>query len=42
MEQGAADEHKRRSASLIRMTAFADLMLFPVIGYLAGPMVLNG
>jgi len=42
MEQGAPDEHKRRSASLIRMTALADLMLFPVIGYVAGPVVLNG
>jgi hypothetical protein len=42
MEGHDADEHKKRSASLIRMTALADLMLFPVIGYVAGPMVLNG
>jgi hypothetical protein len=42
LERRAADPQQRRSAGLIRVTAFADLMLFPIIGYVLGPMLLEG
>jgi hypothetical protein len=42
VEQGNADARKKQSAGLIRMVAFTDLLLFPIIGYVMGPMVLNG
>jgi hypothetical protein len=35
------DARKRKSAALIRAAALTDLLLFPVIGYVVGPMVLD-
>ena len=32
---------QQRSAGLMRAVAVADLVMFPIIGYFAGPMVLK-
>ena len=43
-EKDAADSHKPvpQSAALLRVMAWANLILMPVVGYFVGPMVLNG
>lgn len=35
---GATPE-KRRTAGILRMVAITDLILFPIVGYVAGPMI---
>jgi hypothetical protein len=42
IEAGRADLQHKRSAALIRVAAFIDLVLLPVVGYVLGPMVLRG
>jgi len=42
LEEGKVHAQQARSAGIIRLAAFADLMLFPVIGYVLGPMALSG
>jgi len=32
---------QKRSAAVIRFAAFVDLMLFPILGYVIGSMVLD-
>ena len=32
---------KQRTANLLRAVAFGDLILFPVVGFIVGPVVLN-
>jgi hypothetical protein len=32
----------RQTAAVLRLTAFADLIAFPVVGYFAAPLVLAG
>jgi len=41
LEKRKPDADQKRSAAVIRIAAFADLMLFPIIGYVIGPMVLD-
>jgi hypothetical protein len=41
VEQGNPDPQQRQSAGLIRIAALADLMVFPIVGYVLGPMVLD-
>jgi hypothetical protein len=38
--QEREDPGKRQTAAILRLTAFADLIAFPVIGYFAAPLVL--
>jgi hypothetical protein len=40
-EGNGADAQKRRVGAVIRATALADLLLFPVIGYVVGPMLFD-
>ena len=32
---------KKRTANLLRTVAWGDLILFPVVGFIVGPVVLN-
>jgi hypothetical protein len=41
VEQDKPDAQTKQSAGIVRMVAFADLMLFPIIGYVVGPLVLD-
>ena len=38
--EGTAPD-KKRSTAIIRFAALIDLMLFPILGYVIGPMVLD-
>jgi hypothetical protein len=40
LESSRPDPQQKRSAAVIRWAALADLMLFPILGYVIGPMVL--
>jgi len=41
MEATKASPQQARTARAIRGLAWADLIFFPVVGYVVGPMVLN-
>lgn len=42
IEQGKSTaSDSKRAATAIRLAGFADLLLFPVMGYFIGPLVLD-
>jgi hypothetical protein len=41
LEGFGATPEKRRTAGILRMVALADLILFPIVGYLVGPMIVT-
>jgi hypothetical protein len=41
MENARPSDDQKRSAAVIRIAALAELIVFPAIGYVIGPMVLD-
>ncbi|MCB1522192.1 MAG: hypothetical protein KDJ37_16700 [Hyphomicrobiaceae bacterium] len=41
VEADASSPEKRRSASILRLVALADLLIFPILGFFLGPIVLG-
>jgi uncharacterized Tic20 family protein len=41
LETARPDPQQKRLAAVIRFAALVDLLLFPILGYVIGPMVLD-
>ena len=40
--QGDASADRKRSATVIRAMALGELIVFPIVGYMVGPLVIEG